>query len=41
MQNALMALYEASIYLYPVGSPEFEEEDALISNATGSEHGEY
>jgi len=41
MQNALMALYEASAYLYPVGSPEFEEEDGLIGNATGAEHGEY
>ncbi|KAL2133492.1 hypothetical protein VTI74DRAFT_2257 [Chaetomium olivicolor] len=41
MQNALMALYEASTYLYPVGAPEFVEEDMMISNATGSEHGEY
>ncbi|KAM7208365.1 Mechanosensitive ion channel protein 8 [Naviculisporaceae sp. PSN 640] len=41
MQNALMALYEASVYLYPVGCPEFEEEDALINNAMGSEHGEH
>ncbi|KAK3315965.1 hypothetical protein B0H66DRAFT_478619 [Apodospora peruviana] len=41
MQNALMALYEASIYLYPIGSPEFADEDMLIGNATGAEHGEY
>ncbi|KAK3380819.1 hypothetical protein B0H63DRAFT_450216 [Podospora didyma] len=41
MQNALMALYEASIYLYPVGTPEFSDEDVMIGNATGSEHGEY
>ncbi|KAM7196962.1 Mechanosensitive ion channel protein 8 [Rhypophila sp. PSN 637] len=41
MQNTLMALYDASVYLYPVGSAEFIEEDALIGNATGSEHGEY
>ncbi|KAK0629249.1 hypothetical protein B0T17DRAFT_589122 [Bombardia bombarda] len=41
MHNAIIALYEASIYLYPVGTPEFNEEDILIANATGSEHGEY
>ncbi len=41
MQNALMALYEASTYLYPVGTPEFMEEDIIIGNATGQEHGEY
>ena len=41
MQNALMALYEASTYLYPVGTPEFMEEDIMIGNATGQEHGEY
>ena len=41
MQNALMALYEASTYLYPVGTPEFTDEDAMIGNATGQEHGEY
>lgn len=41
MQNALMALYEASLYLYPIGTPEFVNEDAIIGNATGSEHGEH
>ena len=41
MQNTLMALYEASIYLYPVGTPEFEAEDVMIGNATGAEHGEH
>ncbi|GAB1315562.1 hypothetical protein MFIFM68171_05772 [Madurella fahalii] len=41
MHNTLMALYEASVYLYPIGTPEFSEEDILIGNATGSEHGEY
>lgn len=41
MHNALMALYEASTYLYPVGTPEFMEEDVMIGNATGQEHGEY
>lgn len=41
LQNALMGLYEASIYLYPVGSAEFSEEDVMIGNATGAEHGEY
>ncbi|KAK3693238.1 hypothetical protein B0T22DRAFT_420432 [Podospora appendiculata] len=41
MQNALMALYETSVSLYPVGTPEFADEDLLIANATGSEHGEY
>jgi small-conductance mechanosensitive channel len=41
MHNALMALYEASTYLYPVGTPEFAEEDIIIGNATGQEHGEY
>lgn len=41
MQNALMALYEASTYLYPVGTAEFAEEDGMIRNATGKEHGEY
>jgi small-conductance mechanosensitive channel len=41
MQNALMALYEASTYLYPVGSAEFRDEDIIIGNATGQEHGEY
>ncbi|KAK3332798.1 hypothetical protein B0T19DRAFT_482982 [Cercophora scortea] len=41
MQNALMALYETSISLHPVGTPEFANEDMLIANATGSEHGEY
>ncbi|KAK0710046.1 hypothetical protein B0T26DRAFT_653339 [Lasiosphaeria miniovina] len=40
-QNALMALYEASTYLYPVGTPEFADEDVMIGNATGAEHGEY
>ncbi len=39
--NALMALYEASLYLYPVGTPEFADEDLIIGNATGQEHGEY
>lgn len=41
MQNALMALYKASLYLYPIGTPEFVDEDAMIGNATGSEHGEH
>ncbi|KAL1840933.1 hypothetical protein VTJ49DRAFT_7592 [Mycothermus thermophilus] len=41
MQNALIALYDASTYLYPVGSPEFQEIDTIIGNATGAEHGEY
>ncbi|KAK4183181.1 putative Mechanosensitive ion channel [Podospora australis] len=41
MHNALMALYEASVYLYPVGTPEFTEEDMLIGNATMAAHGEY
>ncbi|KXX81514.1 Mechanosensitive ion channel protein 8 [Madurella mycetomatis] len=41
MHNTLMALYEASVYLYPVGTPDFSEDDVLIGNATGSEHGEY
>ncbi|KAK4038541.1 Mechanosensitive ion channel protein 8 [Parachaetomium inaequale] len=41
MQNALIALYEASTYLYPVGAAEFTEEDMMIGNATGQEHGEY
>ncbi|KAJ4305964.1 hypothetical protein N0V88_000754 [Collariella sp. IMI 366227] len=41
MQNALMALYKASTYLYPVGTAEFAEEDMIIGNATGSEHGEH
>ncbi|KAK4654983.1 hypothetical protein QC762_405790 [Podospora pseudocomata] len=41
MHNALMALYEASIYLYPVGTPEFTEEDMMISNATMAGHGEH
>src|SRR4051812_8015661 len=41
MQNALMALYEASLYLYPVGTSEFTDEDIMIGNATGAEHGEY
>ncbi|KAK0707861.1 hypothetical protein B0H67DRAFT_496581 [Lasiosphaeris hirsuta] len=41
MQNAVMALYEASVYLYPIGTAEFTDEDIMIGNATGSEHGEY
>jgi hypothetical protein len=41
MQNALMALYDASVYLYPVGCPEFADEDIMIGNATGAEHGEH
>ncbi|KAK4198786.1 putative Mechanosensitive ion channel [Triangularia verruculosa] len=41
MHNALMALYEASIYLYPVGTPEFNEEDMMIDNATMAGHGEH
>ncbi|KAK1755494.1 Mechanosensitive ion channel protein 8 [Echria macrotheca] len=41
MQNALMALYEASVYLYPIGTPEFSSEDVMIGNATGAEHGEH
>ncbi|KAK0644083.1 hypothetical protein B0T16DRAFT_447842 [Cercophora newfieldiana] len=41
LQNALMALYEASVYLYPVGCPEFADEDVMIGNATGAEHGEH
>ena len=41
MQNALMALYEASIYIYPVGTVEFTDEDVIIGNATGAEHGEH
>ncbi|KAK4168196.1 putative Mechanosensitive ion channel [Cladorrhinum sp. PSN259] len=41
MHNALVALYEASLYLYPVGTPEFTEEDTVIGNATMAEHGEY
>lgn len=36
-----MALYEASLYLYPIGTPEFVNEDTIIGNATGSEHGEH
>ncbi|KAJ4305991.1 hypothetical protein N0V88_000782 [Collariella sp. IMI 366227] len=39
--NALMALYDASTYLYPVKTPEFAEEDMMIGNATGSEHGQH
>ncbi len=35
IQNTLMALYEASTYLYPVGSAEFADEDMIIRNATG------
>lgn len=41
MHNALMTLYDASVYLYPVGHAQFEEEDLVIRNATGAEHGEY
>jgi len=41
LHNALISLYEASIYLYPVGTPEFESEDIMIGNATGAEHGEH
>ncbi|KAK4228633.1 putative Mechanosensitive ion channel [Podospora fimiseda] len=41
MHNALMALYEASVYLYPIGTPEFTEEDEMIGNATMAEHGEH
>ncbi|KAH8893311.1 hypothetical protein GQ53DRAFT_684923 [Thozetella sp. PMI_491] len=40
VQNTLMALYEASLYLYPLGTNEFAEEDMLIRNATGSAHDE-
>ncbi|KAK4143917.1 uncharacterized protein C8A04DRAFT_11888 [Dichotomopilus funicola] len=41
MHNALIALYEASVYLYPIGTAEFEDEDTMIRNATGQEHGEH
>ncbi|KAK3988005.1 putative Mechanosensitive ion channel [Cladorrhinum sp. PSN332] len=41
IHNALIALYEASLYLYPVGTPEFTEEDEIIGNATMAEHGEH
>lgn len=41
MHNALMTLYEASIYLCPPGQGQFEEEDLIIRNATGAEHGEH
>jgi hypothetical protein len=41
MHNALIALYDASTYLYPVGTPEFHDIDTIIGNATGAEHGEY
>ena len=35
VQNTLMALYETSTYLYPVGTTEFADEDMLIRNASG------
>ncbi|KAB5518871.1 hypothetical protein GE09DRAFT_977795 [Coniochaeta sp. 2T2.1] len=41
MQNTLMTLYDASVYLYPVGSGQFDDEDVIIRNATGAEHGEH
>lgn len=37
MHNALIKLYEASTYLYPVGCKEFAREDLLIRNAKGNE----
>jgi small-conductance mechanosensitive channel len=40
MHNALVQLYEASIYLYPVSGGQFEEEDLLIRNASGSALGD-
>lgn len=33
MHNALMTLYDASVYLYPVGRGQFEEEDIVIRSA--------
>ncbi|KAH8902101.1 hypothetical protein BR93DRAFT_887864 [Coniochaeta sp. PMI_546] len=41
MHNALMTLYDASVYLYPPGRGQFEDEDLIIRNATGAEHGEH
>jgi Ca2+-binding EF-hand superfamily protein len=35
MHNALITLYEASIYLHPPNSGPFDEEDRLIRNAKG------
>ena len=35
MQNALMTLYEASVYLHPVNGGHFDEEDRIIRNAKG------
>ncbi len=37
MQNAIMALYEASLYLHPAFSGAFDAEDMLIRNAKGDE----
>ena len=41
MHNALMTLYDVSVYLYPPAQGHFEEEDRIIRNATGAEHGEH
>lgn len=41
MHNALITLYDASMYLCPLGQGQFEEEDLVIRNATGAEHGEH
>lgn len=41
MHNALMILYNASVYLYPPGHGPFEKEDRVIRKATGAQHGEH
>ena len=37
MHNALITLYEASTYLHPTNSGQFDYEDSLIRNARGNE----
>ncbi|OLN85999.1 putative MscS family protein C1183.11-like protein 3 [Colletotrichum chlorophyti] len=38
VHNALIALYDASVYLHPIHSGAFDEEDIFIRNAKGDMH---